>query len=66
MKLTRKAKEALGVTKPPLSKYEAKRRPQADPLSPFAGLASLKPVRCVNAHDRCYEGGPCPLCEPRA
>jgi hypothetical protein len=19
---------------------------------------------CVNAHDRCYEGGPCPLCEP--
>lgn len=23
-------------------------------------------VRCVNAHDRCYEGGPCPYCEPRA
>jgi hypothetical protein len=20
-------------------------------------------VRCVNAHDRCFEGGPCPLCE---
>lgn len=20
---------------------------------------------CVNAHDRCYEGGPCPYCEPR-
>jgi hypothetical protein len=18
---------------------------------------------CVNAHDRCYEGGPCPYCE---
>jgi hypothetical protein len=23
-----------------------------------------RPVVCVNAHDRCYEGGPCPLCEP--
>ena len=23
---------------------------------------SLEPV-CVNAHDRCYEGGPCPYCE---
>jgi hypothetical protein len=21
-------------------------------------------VRCVNAHDRCYEGGSCPYCEP--
>ena len=20
-------------------------------------------VKCVNAHDRCCEGGPCPLCE---
>lgn len=20
---------------------------------------------CVNAHDRCYEGGPCPYCEIR-
>ena len=20
-------------------------------------------VKCVNAHDVCYEGGPCPLCE---
>ena len=20
-------------------------------------------VKCVNAHDRCFEGGPCPLCE---
>jgi hypothetical protein len=23
---------------------------------------SREPV-CVNAHDRCYEGGPCPYCE---
>lgn len=21
-------------------------------------------VECVNAHARCYLGGPCPLCEP--
>jgi len=21
-------------------------------------------VICVNAHDRCYLGGPCPYCEP--
>ena len=21
-------------------------------------------TRCVNAHDRCYLGGPCPYCEP--
>ena len=20
-------------------------------------------LKCVNAHDRCFEGGPCPLCE---
>ena len=20
-------------------------------------------VKCVNAHDRCFMGGPCPLCE---
>ena len=25
---------------------------------------SREPV-CVNAHDRCYEGGPCPYCEPK-
>lgn len=23
-------------------------------------------VKCVNAHDRCYEGGPCPYCEVTA
>lgn len=22
-------------------------------------------IVCVNAHDRCYEGGPCPYCEPK-
>lgn len=21
-------------------------------------------VKCVNAHDKCYEGGNCPYCEP--
>ena len=21
-------------------------------------------MACVNAHDRCYLGGPCPWCEP--
>lgn len=21
-------------------------------------------VECVNAHDKCYEGGECPYCEP--
>ena len=21
-------------------------------------------LKCVNAHDRCFYGGPCPLCEP--
>lgn len=20
-------------------------------------------LKCVNAHDRCFEGSPCPLCE---
>jgi hypothetical protein len=21
-------------------------------------------VKCVNSHDLCYQGGPCPYCEP--
>lgn len=39
--MTRKEKIAAGLVKPPVSKYEAKRRPQPDPDSPFAVLASL-------------------------
>jgi len=27
------------------------------------GDTCLAEVKCVNAHDRCFEGGPCPLCE---
>lgn len=23
-------------------------------------------VRCINAHDLCWQGGPCPYCEPRS
>lgn len=31
--------------------------------SVFPHIIPDKEIKCVNAHDRCYEGGPCPLCE---
>ena len=31
---------------------------------PRDGAGRFARLVCVNAHDRCYEGGPCPWCEP--
>ena len=33
------------------------------PAEVAAREAERNEPRCVNAHDRCYEGGPCPYCE---
>ena len=30
------------------------------------GLGRFVSLVCVNAHDRCYLGGPCPWCEPKS
>lgn len=37
--------------------------PLVDP--PRTGDGKFAVFVCVNAHDRCYEGGPCPYCEPK-
>ena len=31
---------------------------------PRDGRGRFTRLACVNAHDRCHEGGPCPYCEP--
>jgi hypothetical protein len=31
---------------------------------PRDGQGRFVKLVCVNAHDRCYLGGPCPYCEP--
>jgi integrase len=43
---------------------KAKMAAGAPPPSTRRGGEVMSDPVCVNAHDRCYEGGPCPLCEP--
>jgi hypothetical protein len=45
---------------------DRKNKPWDDQVQAYfneADQVSEAEVKCVNAHDRCFEGGPCPLCE---